>query len=440
MSQPASSARADASPDPFDPTSLLSPRALATDTSGIRKVFDLGASLVDPINLSIGQPDFPVPDEIKRAAIDAIDRDANGYSLTQGINPLTRRLAAHVGEDLGWPSDTPLIVNSGTSGALYLMMHVLLGNDPAGNPGGEPDEIIIPDPYFVPYPTMASLAGGRAVLCDTYPDFRMTAARIEPLVTERTKAVLLNSPSNPAGIVLSQKECREVLELCRSKGVLLVSDEIYDEFTFDDHREEFSAHGGASGTIPPPVSGTMRRCPSPARETGAHRHVLLIRGFGKTYGCTGWRLGYTAGPEAVVHAMRTLQQYTYVCVPTPLQHGVVPALDLDTAPMVAEYARRRDMCLEILNDAAAKLGEDTLAPTPGGAFYLFVRVPARWTRAHAGDRSPDEALFDRLVERNILTIPGSVFSSKGTHLRVSLACPPERLREGVAQIAEELLR
>src|SRR5690606_3272965 len=133
---------------------------------------------------------------------------------------------------------------------------------------------------------------GRAVRCDTYPDFRMTAERVEPLITERTRLVLLNSPSNPCGTVNTPEECRDLLDLCRRKNVLLISDEIYDEFCYPEHATEPAA-GDAS----------LKRCPSPARLPGAAEDVLLIRGFGKTYGVTGWRLGYAAGPRRLIAEM-----------------------------------------------------------------------------------------------------------------------------------------
>lgn len=386
----------------LDYDKLFSPRARALDTSGIRRVFELGATLDNPINLSIGQPDFPVPGAIKRAAIEAIERDDNGYTMTQGIAPLRARVCEHLKEDLGWPGDlgergagTQAMVTSGTSGALLLTMLALLG---------EGDEIIVPDPYFVAYPSMPVVAGGRAVLCDTYPDFRMTADRIEPLITGRTKAVLIDSPSNPAGVVMSEEECRSVLELCRSRGVLLVSDEIYDEFTFSDHMVD--------------VGGGRRAAPSPARFEGAHEDVLVIRGFGKTYGCTGWRMGYAAGPAPVIAELTKMQQYSYVCSPTPLQHGCLASFGVDMRETVARYARRRDLALEILREA-------TEAPTPGGAFYLFAEA-----RGMTG-----QELFERAVERNVLVIPGNVFSSRDTHFRVSVACPEDRLEHGLRAIA-----
>ncbi|MBZ0172060.1 MAG: pyridoxal phosphate-dependent aminotransferase, partial [Phycisphaerales bacterium] len=290
----------------MDTATLLSDRARAIDASGIRRVFELASTLLDPINLSIGQPDFPVPTALKKAAVDAINNDQNGYTLTQGSPALRERIAAHLKKDVGWGcalkpgGDGPgVTVTSGTSGALHLAFLSLL------SPG---DEIVIQDPYFVSYPELATMCGAKAVLCDTYPDFRLTAERVEGMITERTKAVLYCSPSNPSGVALSESECRDLLDLCRSKGVLLIADEIYDEFAFSNARTQ------------PAVGDPKKlRCPSPARFAGSEEDVLLIRGFGKTYGCTGWRLGYAAGPAPVIGAMAKLQQYTFVCAPSPLQ-------------------------------------------------------------------------------------------------------------------------
>lgn len=388
---------------------LISRRASVINGSGIRKVFDLGAKLKDPVNLSIGQPDFPVPEPIKAAAIAAITNDQNGYTPTRGIPQLLDPLADHVMRDLGWETRgdntrAHLMVTSGTSGALMLACMALL------NPG---DEIIIPDPWFVLYPHMAELFGAKAVPCDTYPDFRMTAARVAPLITAKTKAVLLCSPSNPAGVVTPRQECGELLELCRDKGVVLMSDEIYDEFAFSETCTDRAMN-----------DASLARCPSPGRFAGAEDHCLVIRGFGKSYGVTGWRLGYAAGPRALIAEMLKLQQYTYVCAPTPLQHGAAAALHVDLSPMVADYQKRRDMVV-------ARLGKHTEVPFPGGAFYAFVKVPERLGISAT-------QFFERALARNVLIVPGKTFSSRDTHFRISYATPMKKLEEGL-KVLEELL-
>ena len=385
---------------------MLSDRAKAMDVSGIRRVFELGATLDDPINLSIGQPDFDVPRPIREAAINAIDAGHNGYSLTQGTQELRMRCARHLVEDLGWPDDTgkrgadaQCMVVAGTSAALFLAMQAVLN---------EGDEIIIPDPYFVAYPNMASFASAVPVCCDTYPDLRMTAQRVEPLITERTKAVLHVSPSNPAGVVATEDECRDLLELCRSKGGLLISDEIYDEFTFDPHRID---------------TPSGRKCPSPGRFERAHEDVLVVRGFGKTYACTGWRMGYTAGPAPLIAEMSKMQQYSWVCAPTPFQHGCIEAFECDMSSNVNAYEKRAKMVRDALPMCET--------PTPGGAFYAFVKIPERLNMTGT-------ELFEKGVERNLLIIPGGVFSKRDTHFRISFATAEDRLREGLAILADLL--
>lgn len=373
----------------LDPAALVADRSLAIDTSGIRRAFELGATLTNPANLSIGQPDFPVPEVIKQRTIDAIREDHNGYTLTQGAPALREAIARHLAEDVGWTvgeDGCDLMVTSGTSGALLLACMALL------NPG---DEIVMPDPYFVVYPALAGLCGARAVYCDVHPDMRMTAERIEACLTDRTKIVLLNSPANPSGVVLEEAEVERVAKLCAERGVVLLSDEIYDAFTYADARE-----GG--------------RCPSPARHDS---NVLLVRGFGKTYGCTGWRLGWAAGPAWLIGEMRKLQQYTFVCAPSMAQIGAAAAFEVDMEPIIEAYARRRDMVLEALGDLA-------VIPKPGGAFYAYLEVPERLGL-------DAEGFFQRALEKNVIVIPGSVFSRRATHVRISYAAPEEMLARGL---------
>lgn len=388
---------------------MLADRARAVDASGIRRIFNLGAKLTDPINLSIGQPDFPAPEAVKRAAIEAIERDQNGYTLTQGIGPLRDKLTEWLRADLGWDCAAPdgpgLAVTSGTSGALLLAFMALV------EPG---DEVIIPDPYFVMYPHLATMFGAAAVRCDTYPDFRMTAERVEPLMTDRTKLVLFNSPSNPAGTVSSKQDCADLLELCRRKDVLLISDEIYDEFTYPE---------AATDRLVAPMPGKPEaRCPSPARLPGAAEHVLLVRGFGKTYGITGWRMGYCAGPRALIEEIAKFQQYTFVCAPSMAQWGAIAALDTDMSAQVAAYQRKRDMVIEALSPV-------TEVPTPGGAFYAFPAVPE-------GLGLTGTQFVEQCIERSVLVIPGGVFSDRDTRLRISYAASDETLARGLPIIAE----
>ena len=246
------------------------------------------------------------------------------------------------------------------------------------------------------YAQLGKMTGGKVVRCDTYPDFRMTAERIERCITPRTKAVIVCTPSNPCGTVMTGAELREIVDLCLRRDILLISDEIYDEFCFSDARED-------------------GRCPSPARYTD---QCLLVRGFGKTYGCTGWRLGYVAGPREVVGEIFKFQQYSYVCAPSMAQWGVLPAFGVDLSPIIRDYENRRQMVV----DAFAGI---TSVPRPGGAFYAFVEVPKRLGMT-------GQQFIEKALEHRVLVIPGNVFSARDTHFRISFATRPDRLAEGLA--------
>jgi aspartate/methionine/tyrosine aminotransferase len=394
-----------------DLSGLIADRSRAIDASGIRRIFALAATLDNPINLSIGQPDFPVPDNVRAAASDAIASGVNGYTPTQGHPALLERICAWLKTDLDWDapavgrssdSSAATFVTSGTSGALQLAFMALL------NPG---DECIIGDPYFVSYPHLATMCGATAIKVDTYPDFRLTAERVEPLINSKTKFVLLNTPSNPSGVTLTKQECADLRDLCAAKGVLLISDEIYDEFVFSDGLTDACAN-----------DASIKRFPTPARGASASESVLLIRGFGKTYGCTGWRLGYASGPRAVIDEMAKLQQYTFVCAPSALQAGAVACFDADMRPIVADYESRRDMILD-------KLGGLTHIASPSGAFYAFVEVPAHLEMTGS-------EFAEKLIEHKVLVIPGGAFSERDTHFRISFATEASKLRSGLDIIAE----
>lgn len=385
----------------LDAEKLIADRARAIDASGIRRAFDLAASLTDPINLSIGQPDFDVPEPIREAAIEAIRSGQNKYTQTQGIAALRERvagdLAAEFPETLGNGSgglhdDLGVLITSGVSGGLMLTMLATVG------PG---DEVLIPDPYFVMYKHLVTLAGATPVFVDTYPDFRLTAERVEPMLTERTKLVLFNSPSNPTGVVATASECEALAKLCRERGVLLLSDEIYDAFCYQKE------------VLP----GGEEVFASPCRSS---RDVLLLRGFSKTYAMTGWRMGYAVGPRPIVEQMTKLQQYSFVCAPSMAQAAGVAALDIDVSPYVEAYRKKRDTVVETLSP------HYELA-TPGGAFYAFPKVPEAMG-------IPASTFIEKAMEKNIIVIPGSVFSQRDTHFRLSYACDEAKLEAGLAAL------
>jgi len=368
------------------PHSWIADRTRLFDSSGIRRVFDLGAQLEAPINLSIGQPDFDVPDRAKAACAEAIAAGRNSYSLTQGIGPLRERLQADLDARFGH-GDRKVFITSGTSGGLVLATWALV------NPG---DEVIVFDPYFVMYEPLVKLAGGTPVLVDTYPDFHIRRKRLEAALSEKTKLIMLNSPANPTGCVLSGEELKMVAEIAAERNIALVSDEIYSLFCYDGPFE------------------------TPAKW---NEQTIVLDGFSKSHGMTGWRVGYAHGPAEVMDAMIKLQQYTFVCSPQPSQWGALSALDIAMDEHAAAYRRKRDLLV-------AELGDAFEMETPGGAFYAFPKAPNGMTGSE---------FVERAIANNVLIIPGKVFSRHDTHFRLSYATPDDTIRAG-AEVLQRLAR
>lgn len=347
------------------------------DASGIRKVFDLAANMKDPINFSIGQPHFDTPEPIKQALFQAVNSGKNAYSQTQGIAPLLQRLQADVDATFHH-DDRKVFVTSGTSGGLMLALLTLV------NPG---DEVVVLDPYFVMYKHLTSVAGGKVVPVETYPDFRWDLDKIRAALTPRTKVILCNSPCNPTGYVASERELRGLAELAAERDIALISDEIYRSFCYDA----------------PFVS--------PAKF---NPQTIVIDGFSKSHSMTGWRLGWMHGPEKLMQQMIKLQQFSFVCAPHPVQWAGLAALDVDVTSFVSEYRHKRDFLVSELRS------HFDIAPA-GGAFYLFVKAP--WGTA--------TEFVSEAIHHGLLIIPGNVFSSRDTHFRISYAADDRTLQRGV---------
>lgn len=366
----------------------IAQRTTTFDASGIRKVFDLAAKLKDPINLSIGQPDFDVPESVQEAAIESIRDGKNAYSPTQGIGPLRESLQREINARYGHP-DRDVFVSSGTSGGLMLSMMSMV------DPG---DEVIYLDPFFVMYPALLKLSGGVAVPIDSYPNFELDPDKIAAAVTPRTKMILLNSPANPTGVTATAEQIEAVAQLAMDKNIALVSDEIYSRFHYDG---DFV---------------------SPAQF---NPDTIVIDGFSKSHAMTGWRVGYVHGPQEVIATMLKIQQYSFVCSPQPAQWGALRAMEVSLDGHIADYQRKRDLVCQGLQDRF----EFT---KPGGAFYLFPKAPGN---------IGGEAFVHRAIERGLLIIPGNIFSDKDSHFRISFAATDETIQKGVDllnQLASEV--
>ena len=363
----------------------IADRMKLIEASGIRKAFEMAKAMKDPINLSIGLPDFDVAEPVKEAAIDAIHSGFNAYTVTQGIPELRAKLQDTV-DATYHHADRQVIVTSGTSGGLLLALCSVV------NPG---DEVIIFDPYFVMYENLVALTGGSPVFVDTYPDFRIDLAKVEAAITGRTKCILINSPANPTGIVATAEEMQGLAKLCKDKGILLVSDEVYRSFCYDA----------------PFVSPTQW-----------NDDVLVVDGFSKSHGMTGWRLGFAHGPSRLIQEMAKLQQFSFVCAPSMVQKAGVVALDQDLSAQHANYKNKRDRVVSALSDLYE-------LSTPQGAFYAFPKAP----------RGTGTEFVAAGIAKNLMTIPGNVFSKRDTHFRISYAVNDATLDRGL-NILRELAR
>ena len=368
-------------PPAAPPRAAVARRAGAFDSSGIRKVFDLAATLDDPVNLSIGQPDFAMPEAARAAAKAAIDAGKNGYTPTQGIPALRERLEERARRETGQPHRR-LCVTSGSSGALVLTLMAIL------DPG---DEVIIFEPAFVMYRPLVEFLGSRAVAIDTAPSFRIDVDRVAAAITPHTRAILLNTPANPTGHVAEADVVRDLARLAESRGVTLVSDELYRSYCYD----------------------------APFHSPALHsERVVVIDGFSKSHAMTGWRVGWVHGPADIVNACTMLQQYTFVCAPQVGQWAALAALDAPMDLPLAECRRKRDKLM------AGLRGRYRFEP-PGGAFYLYPEAPGGSGRAFA-ERA--------VAEEKLLVVPGSVFGAADTHFRLAYTVDERTLDRGIAAL------
>lgn len=363
---------------------MITKRSRSIDASGIRKVFDLASRMDNPVNLSIGQPHFDVPEPVKRKAIESMAKGFNKYTPTEGLGELREKVAARY-EFLDVSTENVLIT-SGVSGGLLLTFLVLID---------EGDEVIIPDPYFVMYKHLCRLAGGTAVFVDTYPHFKLTPEKLEEAITKRTKLIIINSPSNPTGMTYREDEIKELVEVASSRDILILSDEIYEGYVYEGEHVHVASH---------------------------YDRTITLSGFSKTFAMTGWRVGYAVTSKDIIGEMAKIQQYTFVCAPSPAQYAALAAMDYGIHEYAKCYRQKRDIIYEGLR-------ENFGVEKPRGAFYIFPRAP--------GDDG--NAFVKRAIAKNLLIIPGEVFSEKKSHFRISFAASDEDIERGV-EILNELAK
>ncbi|MFH1647432.1 MAG: aminotransferase class I/II-fold pyridoxal phosphate-dependent enzyme [Chloroflexota bacterium] len=353
---------------------LTASRVDRLSPSGIRKFFDLLASMEGVISLGVGEPDYATPWHISEAAVRSLEKGYTMYTSNSGMPELRQETARYLKEKYGIDYDPSgeILITVGVSEALDLTMRAIL------NPG---DEVIMPDPHYVAYDSCVILAGGEPVMVPTRQEsgFEVDAADIEARITAKTKAVLLGYPANPTGAVMGREKLLAIAEVARRNGLLVISDEIYARLVY----------------------GVEHTCY--ASLPGVKDSTILLGGFSKAYAMTGWRVGYAVAPREIIAAMTKIHQYTIMSAPTMAQVAAIEALktgEADVQEMVEDYNRRRLVIVKGLCDIGMSCFE------PRGAFYAFPSIAATGL-------SSEEFSEKLLLEEKVAVVPGSAFGECG---------------------------
>lgn len=363
----------------------------------------LKARGVDIADFGPGEPDFPTPEHIKKAAIKAIEENRTKYTPTPGIMPLREAICAwHKRELKSSYEPKECVVNVGGKHSIFNVISVLAQTG---------DEVIIPAPYWVSYPDIVKYTGATPVYVETRAEdgFAVRAAAVEKAITPKTRLIVLDSPSNPTGGVTPPAECEKLLALCKKHDIWLMGDECYSHFTYDAHKP-FSV----------------------ASLPDSKNHVIIIGSMSKTFAMTGWRLGYTLAPAEVATATVKLQSQSTSNPTSIAQYAALAAMTgpMDSVPlMLEEYARRRRRIVDGLNAIPGiTCGE------PGGAFYAFPNVSAHLGTAKNAAAKDGAELAKLLLEKaHVALVPGEAFGAPG-YLRLSYATSIERIEEGLRRI------
>ncbi len=384
----------------MDYQNLVSDCVKRIPPSGIRKYFDL---LDDQhISLGVGEPDFPTPERIRAYVAKKLQNERVAYTSNSG-DPHLRELILRYLEDRysisGYESIENVLITVGASQAIDLAMRAIL------NPG---DEVIVHEPVYVSYRPAIELAHGKAVTVVTHSEdrFRLRAEAIKAAITPKTRAILLAFPTNPTGAIMEKAELEAIANAVRGTDIIVITDEIYAELTFNGKRHH-----------------------SFAALPGMREHTIVLNGFSKAFSMTGWRLGYAAGPQELIDAMRKVHQLTMLCAPTTAQWAGIAALEYgfednfaDTRAMIDEYAVRRRFIIDAFDSLGLECNE------PEGAFYVFPSIRSTGLKS--------EEFCDKLLaSKKVVTVPGSAFGEAGEgHIRCCYATSMEDIQEAMQRI------
>lgn len=365
--------------------------------SGIRKFFDIAATMSDVISLGVGEPDFETPWKIRNAAIRSLENGKTKYSSNKGLESLRNEISRYLFRkyNLSYDPAKEVLVTVGGSEAIDAAVRSVV------NPG---DEVIIPQPSYVCYVPMVLMAGGVPVIIETRAadSFKLTAETLKKFITPKTKAIILPYPSNPTGAIMEKADYEEIEKLISSTEILLISDEIYSELTFNGKRHV-----------------------SPASVGGLRERTVVINGFSKAFSMTGWRLGYTCGPAEIISQITKLHQFSIMCAPTTSQFAAVTALrdcDGDVEAMLEEYDVRRKIMVKGFNDIGLECRE------PEGAFYAFPSIES--TGMTSG-----EFCEKLLAAQKVAIVPGTAFGECGEgFVRASYCYSLEHIKTALDRI------
>lgn len=365
--------------------SFLSNRLKFFDSSDFREAIHKQQHLENPVDLSVGLPEELTPEHVKAAGIKAIQEDKTTYTPVNGILELRTALSNKLKTEnnISVEPDAVTVVPGLTTGQLLIYLAIL-------DPG---DEIIIMDPYYPPYPHLANAVGGHVMYVNTLPTFQPDVAAIAASVTNRTKAIVINTPNNPTGAVYTPEVLEAIAEVADRHNLLVISDEIYEHFTYGKSKHY------SIGSI--------------------YENTLTLNGFSKEYAMTGWRLGYIAGPHEIIDAINELQQYSVFASSSIAQHAAVAAMQ-KRPNLTEKYMKKRDFVKSELE----KMGFEVNGMQ--GAFYAFVKAPHDLV---------DTEFVDRATEHNLVLVPGRAFSTRHGYVRISYGAPMKELERGLEIIS-----
>ena len=362
--------------------------------SGIRKFFDIAASMDDVISLGVGEPDFETPWKIRNSAIKSLERGKTGYSSNRGLAELRSEISKYLIRKYGleYNPDKEILVTVGGSEAIDAAIRSVV------NPG---DEVIVPQPSYVCYVPMIRMAGGIPVITENKEenDFKLKADELREKITDKTKAIILPYPSNPTGAIMEKRDFEEIEEVIKDTEIILISDEIYAELTFNGKHH-----------VSPACVGNLKE------------RTVVVNGFSKAFSMTGWRLGYTCGPEPIISQITKLHQFAIMCAPTTSQYAAITALrdcDTDVEHMMEEYNTRRKIMVKGFNDIGLECRE------PEGAFYAFPSIKS--TGLSSGE------FCEKLLEsQRVALVPGTAFGESGEgYVRASYCYGTDHIKEAI---------